>query len=498
MKYIKFRFFSLLTALLTAVISFSYSAEQSAQIRGIRTLGMGGAFVGIADDQNAVFYNPAGLTQRTGSQLTIFELPIGISEDIFNFYSYYQDNADKLRDFDTLGFEDKSKIITDISGKITKYKPRLRLGFPNTSYLSGPGFLSWGLGLFTQADLGFQLNSGILIPNISFWGTVDVIGAVPLAHRFDELPYNVPGKISVGATLKYINRARISEFNKSILEFENFDPLLQMGNGYGLDLGTLYQPDSRWNVGFSVTDFGGTAINFARIESTKSGEVKPASVGIIYPRWNIGTAYIPSKFYYWPGKSINTKDRLVLSADIDDIFNTEEPLFDATFFKKLHLGAEIKWAIFALRGGFNSGYPTMGFGINLYLLQLDYAFWGDELGRYAGQIPEWNHQLNISMRFGQNKGRAWGRTSSKQPQDKAIMQEQPAQEPQVTQPTAVETKQEIIDEKTPQEPKAPDTKTEEIKPQSTENITPENPEAPQTGTPETQKETIDKKDLLSQ
>ena len=125
----------------------------------------------------------------------------------------------------------------------------------------------------------------------------------------------------------------------------------------------------------------------------------------------MGTAYIPSKIYYWPGRSINTLNRLTLAADLRDILNTDEKLFDDTFWKKLHFGAEFRWSLFALRGGFNSGYPSFGAGINLFLLQLEYAFWGDELGRYAGQIPEWNHQLSISMRFGQNKGRAWGKSA---------------------------------------------------------------------------------------
>ena len=35
---------------------------------GARPLGMGGAFVAIADDINAVYWNPAGLTQLTSAQ----------------------------------------------------------------------------------------------------------------------------------------------------------------------------------------------------------------------------------------------------------------------------------------------------------------------------------------------------------------------------------------------------------------------------------------------
>lgn len=62
----------LLAVLLTFLISgeYSYSQEEMAFTNvaplleigvGARPLGMGGAFVGLADDENAAFYNPAGL-----------------------------------------------------------------------------------------------------------------------------------------------------------------------------------------------------------------------------------------------------------------------------------------------------------------------------------------------------------------------------------------------------------------------------------------------------
>jgi hypothetical protein len=39
--------------------------------RGVRPLGMGGAFTALADDENALYYNPAGLTAIDGLDLGV-------------------------------------------------------------------------------------------------------------------------------------------------------------------------------------------------------------------------------------------------------------------------------------------------------------------------------------------------------------------------------------------------------------------------------------------
>ena len=51
---------------LSNLYAWDANKEERIMVKGIRPMGMGGAFTAIADDENAVFYNPAGISQRRG------------------------------------------------------------------------------------------------------------------------------------------------------------------------------------------------------------------------------------------------------------------------------------------------------------------------------------------------------------------------------------------------------------------------------------------------
>jgi hypothetical protein len=53
------------------LVPVSASAQQILETVGTRALGMGGAFVGVADDPTAVFWNPAGLATGPAAGMTI-------------------------------------------------------------------------------------------------------------------------------------------------------------------------------------------------------------------------------------------------------------------------------------------------------------------------------------------------------------------------------------------------------------------------------------------
>src|SRR4029077_20936363 len=56
---------------------------------GARSLAMGAAFVGVADDASATYWNPAGLSQITRKELTLMKATL-FADTTYDFYSYVQ------------------------------------------------------------------------------------------------------------------------------------------------------------------------------------------------------------------------------------------------------------------------------------------------------------------------------------------------------------------------------------------------------------------------
>lgn len=395
--------FLLLFVLMFILPVLSWASNSTVFIRGIRPAAMGGAFTAVADDQNAYFYNPAGLTQISKWQLTVFDLPVIISDDSFDLYEWVNDNTDQLKDFDKQSNDVQVKLMNDITDRISRFRVHVSGSILNPNFISSPvGLannlkLTWGVGLFDVYDAKVKLNSGLLVPTVDLLGTVDVVGSVPLAFKFEKTPFDLPGSLSLAGTLKIIQRGRLDEKRKSVLEFSEFKPAVQRGRGIGLDFGSLYSLSEQWNFGLMVADIFGTPIQYDKVVS--NGIEKPETTDIINPKVNVGVAYRPQNFYYWPGKSIPLNKHFVFAMDVTDITNPEEKLVGETLFKKVHLGGEYKTKMLSVRGGFNSGYPSFGAGLDLWILNLDYAFYGEELGMYAGQIAEWNHMVSAAIRF---------------------------------------------------------------------------------------------------
>jgi long-chain fatty acid transport protein len=181
-------------------------------LMGIRALGMGAAFVGIADDPSAIFYNPAGLILQ--------EQRLNFSINGFYVMPTHEYALD--------GFSARSQENTSIPQFFFTYKAseRLTLGFGAYAPYATGG-MSW-----KREQLGTPFKSYLGI--ISFTPT---------------LSYRVSDTFSFGLNLNiYYSKLDIKTENDAGAPLET----KESGTTVSASVGFMFQPSEKWRVGLTV------------------------------------------------------------------------------------------------------------------------------------------------------------------------------------------------------------------------------------------------------
>jgi hypothetical protein len=413
----------LLATLIPGVFAASLLAsEPPTQIQFVRPLGMGGAFTAIADDHNIFSFNPAGLVQRTGSQFTLLEIAGGVSKDTKDVIDFIDDNKESFDHWGDNPAQDQ-QVVNKIVNELSQKDPRAYVAANTFTYLSGPiwGGAHIGFGAQGVVDSSFRLDVGAGgVPSVSFSINNDVVVPVTLAKRWESRI----GNIGVGLTGKLMRRYKVEQERVSVFYIDNIDePPIAQGDGFGSDLGLLYQPGNRMNIGLMVQDFGGTKLHFDAEPSKNGFQGYNERDTVIRPRTNIGVAVVPAKLLWL----LPTGDRWTFSADIRDIAPGDQHVLFQNGFKQVvgddfgthaHLGAEFRYWFLRFRGGAYQGYPTAGLGIDIPLLKLDFAYYGREIGAQAGDRRQDNYVASLAIAFGSGKVEARERISKNKEKNK--------------------------------------------------------------------------------
>lgn len=91
-----------------------------------------------------------------------------------------------------------------------------------------------------------------------------------------------------------------------------------------------------------------------------------------------------------------------LHAQIDDPFGTAQVDSDrpTSIWTRIHLGTELTFLqFFDLRFGINQGYFTLGYGLDLAFLEIQFALYSQEYGRYPGDQQVGGAALEFALRF---------------------------------------------------------------------------------------------------
>ncbi|NBR21146.1 MAG: hypothetical protein EBT88_12545, partial [Proteobacteria bacterium] len=135
----------LLTVLFTLTIFSQLQAagELRRPFQGIRNLGMGNVGVAMSHDENALFYNPAGLA---AVDTTLVNIP---------FQAEFSNDAQTLvSEASGLAGKSTSEILTSYLGK----EVHLRIMFPNLSVVIPFGFMTFGVVGGTETTIDFSVS----------------------------------------------------------------------------------------------------------------------------------------------------------------------------------------------------------------------------------------------------------------------------------------------------------------------------------------------------
>ncbi|MGM0442470.1 MAG: hypothetical protein ACQEQC_08645 [Elusimicrobiota bacterium] len=368
-------------ATLVFIFSLGIKPGFASSIEGVENLGMGGVGTAI-ETPKAALYNPALLGLREKFSVTVFEMPITISNDMARAGMYIYKNMDNFSDFSNLSESQQDEILD-----LAEYDLNLKLGAMNPSFSSGPYPLYtgarwwdmwWGFNFYNEVHIKPELNvsQSLFIPTFDLTATADGIAQIPLVFRVQYLPWRLPGKFYAAIAPKYLARTKVEENRRSLADVEKFAEELQNkdlmpGTGYGLDLGFYYSLSDKWGVGGTVKNIPDITISYPEDKDEK-----------IASSLDTGIAFRPG-------------EKIALTADLKDI--KIEDFSQASLFTKLHIGASMDLTrFFTLRTGLYQGYPTAGIGLGSFL---NYAFYGREMGENAGDNPLWNHILSLSIRI---------------------------------------------------------------------------------------------------
>jgi len=331
-------------------------------MRSVAALGMGDAYYAKSDSKYAPFYNPAGLARIEKSKLDLIPITAGINHNFLDFYN----------DYNRTNKGNNAEIATLLASTIGE------LQHAELSFYPGYTRKNFTMGLFAASQIN-AASWNPIAPELNVDITADTGAVIGIANEF------LDDRFQVGVAARYQRRYSFQRtFTvQDILSkgLENINSYIKnrIKDGWDIffDLGVIYNifADNPWEPRIAI------AANNIGINNFGDAKELPWSLNCsfgISP--NLG--------------SVNT-DIILDVRDVTRNFNEDDD-----WGKRINLGAEFRFLeIIALRGGLHQGWLTMGAGLDLLLFRLDYAYYTEEIGAYAGQKKDARHALEFVMGF---------------------------------------------------------------------------------------------------
>jgi len=325
-----------------------YGADFLAGGVGARALGMGGAYVAVANDVTSGYWNPAGL-----SNLQFPEVAYMHAERFAGVVSFdYGSAAFPINTRSTVGISFFRSAVNDIKNTLDAWDPERNQPRPNPEQF---------FKTFSAADFAFFMSYSRLVSE----------------------------RLAIGVTGKVIRR--------NIGDFAN-------AWGYSFDVGVQYRGD-RIVLGANIQDLTtmlqSWSINKGSLKNIDEifGDTLPeGGTELVLPVARLGSGFL------FP---VGDASHFTLGFDVDMAFDGQDAFVLNAGNVSFHprLGSEFNYkGVLAFRAGINRVLfdhgidltPSVGTGLQLKQLSIDYGF-----GDFAGLVSDlgYSHRISLQLRF---------------------------------------------------------------------------------------------------
>lgn len=325
---------------------------------GLRPLGMGNAFVAVADDYNALFYNPAGLARLNEWDGEVLNPAVEISKNTLDF-------LDDVQKFAQGSAGEVDAVLDLLEPQIGKtHHGRLTLT---------PHLIFKHFGFAVGLDLLLQM---VVHRNVS----IDLKAGPQIIAPFGFAFNFLENRLSVGGAVKFLAAGGVdqefsieeisafSDESESEGEGPELEDYVLGGVGAGVDFGVLFTPVKTMNptLGLSVTDLGGSTYDKLDVSGEALGtpptRLPSVNVGFSLTPWELNGMYLLTAI---------------------DAHAINQPVH---YSKKLNMGLEWGYRkIIKLQTGLHQGAATAGMQFDVGLLNLRLVTYEEQRGPVSGQ-----------------------------------------------------------------------------------------------------------------
>ncbi len=355
-------------------------------------MAMGGAYNAIGGSVNALFYNPAGLSNidpKKGYEVCLLKLSGTASSSAVSFVNDFMDILD---------IDNDTEQQTKLNNLISKHLGDdfyLDLQTMPLGIARNFGTVSFGLAIFGSAQGNFIPHQGAGIDGVIEISSKDYVGIIAgISYQMKSEIYGKYGRFKLGVGVKYLSAGSINHSFRTAEIIENSDDFTDYikdnyyntGQGIGFDVGVLYVKEFKRFVDIQL---GVSVMNIGDLDLGDAGTI-PMSV-------DTGIALKP----HFKGFKGFFKDP-VIALDVVDI--TKNNGVDEDWGKRIRAGVgfkliDSKFLSCDLKGGLYQGYPAFGMDLDLFIFSFQFATYAEEIGAYAGQKENRRYTASISIKW---------------------------------------------------------------------------------------------------